>query len=63
MKNWIKNNSKVSSKNLKAIGVGFLWAIGAAMLAGAIGVTPQGPAIFVWIFMSYRYQKKFAKNQ
>ena len=38
MKNWLKKQFTANSKNLKAIGIGFLWAVGVSAVLGMIGL-------------------------
>ena len=61
MKNWVKKQFTFNSKNLKAIGLGFLWAIGVTFALGIIGIQIPAIGIIVWIVVAYKYQKKFAK--
>ncbi len=61
IKNWLKKQFISNPKNLKAIGIGFLWAVGVSAVLGMIGLSNSAIGVFVWIVASYKYQKKFAK--
>ncbi len=65
MKERIKKQFKLNPQNLKAIGLGFVWAIGVTFVLELIGVKIPTTTIgiIVWIFMSYKYQKKFNKQK
>ena len=61
MKAWFKKQFTLNLKNLKAIGIGFLWAIGITLILGLIGINIPAIGITAWVIISYKYQKKFAK--
>ena len=61
MKNWFKKQFIFNPQSLKALGIGFLWAIGITAVLGIFGVNTPAIGIVVWIVVSYKYQRKFSK--
>lgn len=62
MKKWLKKQFTLNPNNLKAIGLGFLWAIGVTFVLGIVGIQIPVIGIIVWIVASYKYNKKFLKR-